>query len=486
MDRLNEAWDRVFDKRGVLLVGGQFPPGYEFGLDCMSYETGSKFQGITHLPCGIHFIYYSCGSFQRQGLFVEVTDQIRLVYVPWNSSTEELEPKSGISNDQLAHLCCNILQGSYNDGLGLYNEKQYSLWKNLTQFIDKVVLKNAGIGLDVIINSGNDELDSEDMIPLKRLLRPAESTTSLNGDLVATILSFTDVNNFEQQFIHRLYQADSLQINTDITMIKVDKSRILEQLLQEKFHGLKELLLGEMQLAFIMFMMLYSHQGLEQWKIMLSFICQCESFLISHIPFTCNFIQILFHELKFIPDDFFEAEISKENFLLPAFSNLLSAVSENTDAQLQESVQRFNKFVYKKFGLEIVKNTIHIEGSKSKVDYICSPETEDDTLQLELFKALKEHLVGKENDGSQALNLLGDFNIHQKFSSATEKEIAQYSWRFPLLCESMIASNGKEDILMTAMRILDESECIDVEQTNVFQSRNEAISFLEQEGLRYS
>ena len=50
----------------------------------------------------------------------------------------------------------------------------------------------------------------------------------------------------------------------------------------------------------------------------------------------------------------------------------------------------------------------------------------------------------------------------------------------------MIASNGKEDILMTAMRILDESECIDVEQTNVFQSRNEAISFLEQEGLRYS
>jgi len=52
-------------KRGGILVIVDSPPGIEFGIDCMTYETGPKFRGISMIPAGLHFVYHSSGMCPR-------------------------------------------------------------------------------------------------------------------------------------------------------------------------------------------------------------------------------------------------------------------------------------------------------------------------------------------------------------------------------------------------------------------------------------
>jgi A1 cistron-splicing factor AAR2 len=491
MDFLNDSWQRVFGDQGVLIVGDGFPSGCEFGLDCMVYEIGPKFQGVSHLPSGFHFIYYSHGSFQRQGVFVQVSASRNLVFMPWNITNEELEPRAEITATALNQLRFQVLQGAFNESLGPYNNGQYSTWQNLSQFINCSVLERATVGLNILISSGNDELEAEDMAHLKTLSKSSVTESLQSVPTSDNCVSYTDFHYCEEQYTNQLYKSQLPDVHREITKIKHDKSTILQHILHENFHDSKELLLGELQLAFVMFMMLYSFHGLQQWKVMLTFISQCENFLKENEDFTCYFIQSLFHELKFIPDDFFDAEISKENFLLPAFSNLISALHEQTSPRLSEHIQRFQKFIDKKFGLAMTKYSIEgPEGHDLMTDVACTPSNADANaaLQSELFQSLKEHFVGNSSLSEEQTRLLvGDFDLNKKFISALEKESAKYSWRYPLLYDAMISSGGKEDLLMTSMRILDETDIIPLDNGgDLSKLRNEAMSFLEHEALSYS
>jgi len=58
------------------------PVGLEFGIDCISYELGVKFKGISLVPTGLHFIYHNVGFGMRQGFFLRVTSQAEVIILP--------------------------------------------------------------------------------------------------------------------------------------------------------------------------------------------------------------------------------------------------------------------------------------------------------------------------------------------------------------------------------------------------------------------
>jgi hypothetical protein len=69
--------------------------------------------------------------------------------------------------------------------------------------------------------------------------------------------------------------------------------------------------------------------------------------------------------------------------------------------------------------------------------------------------------------------------------SPAEKEAALFSWRYPMLYESMLLTSGREDMLMAAMRILEEGDVGSVDGSGglsiATQRFREAARFVEYE-----
>ena len=63
---------RAAGQDGGILVITDPPPSIEFGVDTTSYTTGHKFQGMSCIPPGVHFCYYSMGMSPRQGFFFNI------------------------------------------------------------------------------------------------------------------------------------------------------------------------------------------------------------------------------------------------------------------------------------------------------------------------------------------------------------------------------------------------------------------------------
>lgn len=109
---------------------------------------------------------------------------------------------------------------------------------------------------------------------------------------------------------------------SDLSVFHWDKSQFLELLLQVVYEGRWEELLGELQLAFILFLNLYSFPALNQWKKFVDLLCRAENAVAQRPELFVAFIRILHTQLNAVPHDFFENELSKHNFLAPALSSL--------------------------------------------------------------------------------------------------------------------------------------------------------------------
>eukprot|EP01034_Spumella_vulgaris_P021741 gene21741-27795_t len=139
-----------------------------------------------------------------------------------------------------------------------------------------------------------------------------------------------------------------------LTSMMMDKSQLLEHLIASVYGGKYENLLGELQLSFMLFMLLYSYPALQHWKSLVNAICSSEAFLTRHVDVTAAFMKVFYSQLSFSPVDFFESELSKDNFLRPVVLSLFSSLDGSgaaTDEHLQEHQRRLFLFLRKKFNL---------------------------------------------------------------------------------------------------------------------------------------
>ena len=59
-----------------------------------------------------------------------------------------------------------------------------------------------------------------------------------------------------------------------LSLFFIDKSSFLEEIINSICGGRWEDLLGEIQLAFLMFLLLYSHDALMYWKKIIDIVCR--------------------------------------------------------------------------------------------------------------------------------------------------------------------------------------------------------------------
>lgn len=72
---------------------------------------------------------------------------------------------------------------------------------------------------------------------------------------------------------------------------------------------------GELQFAFVCFLIGNVYEGFEHWKCLLALLCRSEEAMRKRKELYQGLIAVLYHQLGEIPPDFFVDIVSQNNFL---------------------------------------------------------------------------------------------------------------------------------------------------------------------------
>ena len=488
---------------GSVLYICDAPSHLDFGIDCQSYETGPKFRGVSMIPPGLHLVYFGTGLGARQGFFF-FCEGNELVVRSWDRVNEEITATNVLSEESTKELESALYRGLLNDQLGPYPLAQHHTWLNLTCCVSSRVLERSGCtpGISIVLDSLTKDSDPP--------IQPGLSKAFV-VDATTCTPQFANISLVESRLKESILKDYSTQTKAEsLTSLFRDKSRVLEELVETFFDQSWSDLLGEAQLAFMLFLLLFSAPALEHWKSVVNLVSSSESAVKSRPQFTSDFIKSFHSQLNFTPSDFFDMELSRENFLRPTFSALFAALSgDDLAAPLREVVRRMLKFVSEKF---------HIYQSDDGMRFAAGRDTDDmfnlisedmpvvvslgDQLDFNNEEAsststssfTRQSLVSQEKQLYETIQQKWDqyllspiplsttpetlvdtdtCHLHLKTTnyskpsvsaeagamSPTERETELFRWRYPLLYDAMRLSAGKEDMVMTAVRILETSNC---------------------------
>lgn len=113
----------------------------------------------------------------------------------------------------------------------------------------------------------------------------------------------------------------------------------------KNYLNLISLLSGELQFAFVCFVVGNVYEGFEHWKCLLALLCRSEEAMGKRKELYLGLIAVLYHQLGEIPPDFFVDIVSQDNFLTSTLQ---------VDARLQNS---------KRAAINIISKYIQMKGT---------------------------------------------------------------------------------------------------------------------------
>ena len=107
--------------------------------------------------------------------------------------------------------------------------------------------------------------------------------------------------------------------------------------------GSENELLGELEIAFVVFLLGHVYSSFEHWKNLVNLFCRARQSLHDRPCLYKNFIRTLHFNLKETPDDFFVDIVSKNNFLTTTLTIFFETFREEKELD-KELVERADKF----------------------------------------------------------------------------------------------------------------------------------------------
>ncbi|GJQ08298.1 hypothetical protein GpartN1_g89.t1 [Galdieria partita] len=322
------------------------PPNIELGFDWRTFEVPEHFEGFKGVSPGIHFLYFSTSNVMRSGIFFEAASR-QVIIFGWNSKEEFFQLVEIVDNTELWH------QLQYNVHLAIIPPETDREWKRQSNYLTKDLLQNLNLSIFSHVQPGQvDELYGN-------LANNGSVVPGYSLDNVRTPI-FTPIPSERRANIHSTPE--------EITKFNMDATQRLESLLEhynyltnscadvdysDKHLSRGEyLLLGEQQVSFILFMLLFSLPGLEQWKKLTDLLCSCDDMLRTHAHLFSVFTRNLRFQLEAAPCDLFTDELSADNFLRGALEKLFDVADESTflDAPLKRNIEKLKNVVIANFG----------------------------------------------------------------------------------------------------------------------------------------
>ena len=136
----------------------------------------------------------------------------------------------------------------------------------------------------------------------------------------------------------------------EISKYSIDSSYAFRVLTEERYGKDIGMVLGEVQFAFICFLLGQNYESFEQWKKLVHLMCTSEEEIIRSPTTYTSFISLLHFHIKEIPSDFFVDIVTSNNFLVSTLHELFQNLeSDGVDKALQKKGVGFRKHLTDKF-----------------------------------------------------------------------------------------------------------------------------------------
>ncbi|KAF4706425.1 a1-alpha2 repression, partial [Perkinsus olseni] len=289
----NPSQDWLVKNGGVLLVL-EFPVGSYFGIDKHVWQVGPRFMGVHLIPYGVHYVFYSEEEMSpRTGFFVVFgPNRPRIQVRRWQPETVELVAVGPQETSKYAFMFEN--QRMFADQLGPYPQEGLAQWKENTLFITPEVIAKLQP-----VNAG-------------RLIKSSEAPgAEKEAEGETPVVFWTDIPRFTSK---RLTGAQ-------LTAAAIDRSEVLIEVLA----GLRRPtdLLGELQAAFVVFMLGQSFEAFEQWKALLGLFAESEGAIDGNVDLYNSLYRVLFSQLQQMPDDMLLLDDGSSSFVVHHFRRIV-------------------------------------------------------------------------------------------------------------------------------------------------------------------
>ncbi|KAG9448969.1 hypothetical protein H6P81_008934 [Aristolochia fimbriata] len=286
-------------KRGSTLLLLDVPQFTLMGIDTQMFSVGPIFKGIKMIPPGPHFVYYSSSDKDGSefspiiGFFI-VSNPAEVIVRKWHQQEERLVKLSEDEEKRYGEAVTNL---EFDRQLGPYPLEHYGEWKRLSNYLSKETIERIEpIGGDISVACETELVDSCPKTTMEKRLteqlkhskfsarsKPIEKHKR-RGCYYTTV-----PNTIKQKGIS----------GEELTSMNLDKTQLLETILMKNFGGQEDLILGELQFAFIAFLMGQSLEAFLQWKALVSLLFSCiQAPLHTRSQLFTKFIKVIYYQIK--------------------------------------------------------------------------------------------------------------------------------------------------------------------------------------------
>lgn len=286
-------------KQGATILLLDVPQYTLVGIDTQMFTVGPAFKGIKMIPPGPHFVYYSSSSKDGKqfspivGFFVDAAPS-EVIVRKWNQQEERLVK---VPEDEEERFCQAVKSLEFDRYLGPYNLSQYGEWKRLSSYLTKTIIKRIEpIGGEITVACESEMHKNSPKSSIERALDAQLGTGKFSA---STSVDQSKKRGCYYTTIPRVIKRRGME-GKELTSLNLDKTELLESVLIKDYGGSEDLLLGELQFAYIAFLMGQSLEAFFQWKSLVSLLLSCiEAPFRTRSHLFTKFIKVIFYQLKY-------------------------------------------------------------------------------------------------------------------------------------------------------------------------------------------
>ncbi|KAG5081252.1 hypothetical protein GLYMA_02G247400v4 [Glycine max] len=349
-------------KHGVTLLFLDVPQYTLVAVGTQMFSVGPTFKGIKMIPPGIHFVYYSSSSRDGKefspiiGFFIDAGPS-EVIVRKWDQQDERLIKLSEEEEERYSQAVKNL---EFDRQLGPYNLSHYEDWKRLSNFITKSVIERLEpIGGEITVECENEIVRNTTKMPMEEAL-----DKQLKVGNSATSVGKSRRKGCYYTSIPHVVKCKGIS-GQELTSLNLDKTHLLETLLTKDYGDSEDLLLGELQFAFIAFLMGQSLEAFLQWKSLVSLLFGCtEAPFRTRTHLFTKFIKVIYNQLKYglqkdhmdetgsalLDDSWLSADSFLHHLCKDFFSSLLDG--SVVDGDLLNWTRKFKELLERNLGWE--------------------------------------------------------------------------------------------------------------------------------------
>ncbi|KAF9623443.1 hypothetical protein IFM89_003027 [Coptis chinensis] len=288
---------RELVKKGGTLLLLDVPQFTLFGIDTQVFSTGPNFKGVKMIPPGPHFVYYSSSTRDGSefspivGFFI-YTYPSQVIVRKWDQQEERLVK---VLEEEEERYWTAVKNFKFDSHLGPYALNHFGDWKNMFNYITKSTIERIEpIGGEITVTHESELADTVHKTAMEKALVEQLRNSKFSK-------SSEKVNNRNCYYtpIPRDVKRKGIS-GEELTSLNLDKTQLLETILTKHYGGVEDLLLGELQFAFVAFLMGQSLQAFLQWKAIVTLLFSCtEAPFSTRSHLFTKFVKVIYHQMKF-------------------------------------------------------------------------------------------------------------------------------------------------------------------------------------------